>query len=157
VDNIRMDLGEVGWGDVDWIGLALDRNRWRALMNSILNLRVLWNAGKLWSGLTSSGLSSTLVTRCINRDIACSLERAVLSPSCRRSVNYLITPVKSRLLIREVKDVIKTPHVQRYLLLWPWISVYEETSSRFLVWGPDVPGAFSINSYSPSPELRTGL
>jgi hypothetical protein len=27
VDNIRMDLGEVGWGDVDWIGLALDRNR----------------------------------------------------------------------------------------------------------------------------------
>jgi hypothetical protein len=31
VDNIRMDLGEVGWGDVDWIGLAKDRNRWRAL------------------------------------------------------------------------------------------------------------------------------
>jgi hypothetical protein len=28
VDNIRMDLGEVGWGDVDWIGLAQDRNRW---------------------------------------------------------------------------------------------------------------------------------
>jgi hypothetical protein len=29
VDNIRMDLGEVGWGDVDWIGLDQDRNRWR--------------------------------------------------------------------------------------------------------------------------------
>jgi hypothetical protein len=28
VDNIRMDLGEVGWGNVDWIGLAQDRNRW---------------------------------------------------------------------------------------------------------------------------------
>jgi hypothetical protein len=28
VDNIRMDLGEGGWGDVDWIGLAQDRNRW---------------------------------------------------------------------------------------------------------------------------------
>jgi hypothetical protein len=40
VDNIRMDLGEVGWGDVDWIGLAKDRNRWRALVNSVLNLRV---------------------------------------------------------------------------------------------------------------------
>jgi hypothetical protein len=40
VDNIRMDLGEVGWGDVDWIGLTQDRNRWRALVNSILNLRV---------------------------------------------------------------------------------------------------------------------
>jgi hypothetical protein len=35
-----MDLGEVGWGDVDWIGLAKDRIRWRALVNSVLNLRV---------------------------------------------------------------------------------------------------------------------
>jgi hypothetical protein len=40
VDNIRMDLGEVGWSDVDWIVLAQDRNRWRALVNSVLNLRV---------------------------------------------------------------------------------------------------------------------
>jgi hypothetical protein len=39
-DNIRMDLGEVGWGDVDWIDLAKDRNRWRAVVNSVLNLRV---------------------------------------------------------------------------------------------------------------------
>jgi hypothetical protein len=40
VYNITMDLGEVGWGDVDWIGLAKDRNRWRALVNSVLNLGV---------------------------------------------------------------------------------------------------------------------
>jgi hypothetical protein len=40
VDNIMMDLEEVGWGDVDWIGLAKDRNRWRALVNSVLNLQV---------------------------------------------------------------------------------------------------------------------
>jgi hypothetical protein len=40
VDNIRMDRGEVGWGDVDRIGLAKDRNRCRALVNSVLNLRV---------------------------------------------------------------------------------------------------------------------
>jgi hypothetical protein len=40
VDNIRMDLGEFGWGDVDWIGLAKDRNRWRALVSSVLNVRV---------------------------------------------------------------------------------------------------------------------
>jgi hypothetical protein len=38
--NIRMDFGEVGWGDVDWIGLAQDRNRLRALVNSLLKLRV---------------------------------------------------------------------------------------------------------------------
>jgi hypothetical protein len=39
MDNIRMDLGEVGWGDVDWIRLAQDRNRWRAFVSSLLNLR----------------------------------------------------------------------------------------------------------------------
>jgi hypothetical protein len=36
-----MDLGLVGWGDVDWIGLAKDRNMWRAVVNSVLNLRVI--------------------------------------------------------------------------------------------------------------------
>jgi hypothetical protein len=54
-----MDLGEVGWGDVDSIGLAKDRNMWRAVVNSVLNLRAPLNAGKLSSGLTSSGLSSS--------------------------------------------------------------------------------------------------
>jgi hypothetical protein len=34
------NIGEVGWGDVNWIGLALDRNRWRAVVNSVLNLQV---------------------------------------------------------------------------------------------------------------------
>jgi hypothetical protein len=58
VDNIRISLGEVGWGDVDRIGLAQDRNRWRALVNSVLNLQVPRNAGKLSSGLASSGVSS---------------------------------------------------------------------------------------------------
>jgi hypothetical protein len=40
VDNIRMDLFEFVRGEMDWIGLAQDRNRWRALENSVLNLRV---------------------------------------------------------------------------------------------------------------------
>jgi hypothetical protein len=35
-----MDLGQMGWDDVVWIGLAQDRDRWRALVNSVLNLRV---------------------------------------------------------------------------------------------------------------------
>jgi hypothetical protein len=59
VNNIRMDLGEVGWADVDWIGLAKDRNRWRALVNSVLNLRFPRIAGKLSSDLTSGDLSSS--------------------------------------------------------------------------------------------------
>jgi hypothetical protein len=40
VDNIRMDLVKVGWGDEGWIGLAQDRKRWEALVNSVLNIRV---------------------------------------------------------------------------------------------------------------------
>jgi hypothetical protein len=40
VDNITMNFGELGLGDVGWIGLAQDRNRWRVLVNSVLNLQV---------------------------------------------------------------------------------------------------------------------
>jgi hypothetical protein len=39
-----MDFGEVVWGGLDWIGLAQDRDRWTALANAVMNLRVLQNA-----------------------------------------------------------------------------------------------------------------
>jgi CRISPR/Cas system-associated protein Cas7 (RAMP superfamily) len=39
-DNIGMDLREIGFWDVDWINLAQERNRWRALVNTVMNLRV---------------------------------------------------------------------------------------------------------------------
>jgi len=45
VDNIRMDLQEVGCGYMDWIGLAQDRDRWWMLVSAVMNLRVPWNAG----------------------------------------------------------------------------------------------------------------
>jgi hypothetical protein len=40
IDNIKMDLLEIGFSVVDWIGLAQDRYRWRALVNWVMNLRV---------------------------------------------------------------------------------------------------------------------
>jgi hypothetical protein len=39
-DNIRIDLREIGWGGMDWIDLAHDRDQWRALVNTVMNLRV---------------------------------------------------------------------------------------------------------------------
>jgi hypothetical protein len=39
-DNIKMDLREIGFGDVDWIHWAQDRDRWWALVNTVMNLRV---------------------------------------------------------------------------------------------------------------------
>ena len=40
VDNIRSDIQEVGYGYMDWIGLAQDRDRWRTLLSAVMNLRV---------------------------------------------------------------------------------------------------------------------
>jgi hypothetical protein len=54
-----MDILEIGWGGDDWIGLAQDRHKWRALVNAVMNLHVPLNAGKLSIGYTSGDLSSS--------------------------------------------------------------------------------------------------
>jgi hypothetical protein len=48
-DNIKIDLREIGWADMDWIDLAQDRDQWRALVNTVVNLRVPYNVGKFLS------------------------------------------------------------------------------------------------------------
>jgi hypothetical protein len=40
VDNLKMDLGEIGWDGRDWIDLAQNRDQWRALVKAVMNLRV---------------------------------------------------------------------------------------------------------------------
>jgi hypothetical protein len=52
-DGIRMDLREIGWGSVEWIQLAKDRDQWRTPVNTVMNLRVLaprsQSVSRLWS------------------------------------------------------------------------------------------------------------
>jgi hypothetical protein len=57
VENIKMDLREIGWDGMDWIDLAEDRDQWRALMKMVMNLRVPLNAGNFLSGCTVGSFS----------------------------------------------------------------------------------------------------
>jgi hypothetical protein len=54
-----MYLGEIGWGGMDWIDLAQDRDKWRVLVNAVMNLRFPYIIGKLSIGFTIGGLSSS--------------------------------------------------------------------------------------------------
>jgi hypothetical protein len=57
VNNIKMNLREIGWGGKDWIDLAQNRDQWRALVNAVMNLRVAQNAEKFCSSCTTGGFS----------------------------------------------------------------------------------------------------
>jgi hypothetical protein len=57
VDNIKMDLREIKWDGLDWIDLAQDKDRWRALVNTVMNLRVPLNVGKFLSSCTIGSFS----------------------------------------------------------------------------------------------------
>jgi hypothetical protein len=59
MDNIKMDLVGIGWGHVDWVGLAQGKEKWRALVNAAMNFRVSYKTGKLSSGYATDGLSSS--------------------------------------------------------------------------------------------------
>jgi hypothetical protein len=57
VDNIKKVLRDIGWGGMDWIDLAQDRDQWRALVITVMNLRVPLNFGKFLSSCETGGFS----------------------------------------------------------------------------------------------------
>jgi hypothetical protein len=59
-DNIKMDLQEVVWG-MDWINLARDRDRWRALVDTVVDFRVPYHAGNFLTSLESVRFSRTVL------------------------------------------------------------------------------------------------
>ena len=60
VDNIRMDLQEVGCGYMDWIGMVQNRDRWLTLVSALMNLRVPWNARNFLTSCKQVSFSRTV-------------------------------------------------------------------------------------------------
>jgi hypothetical protein len=63
VDNIKTGLREIGWAGMDWIDLAKDKEHWRALVNTVMNLWVPLNAGTFLSTFTNGGFSRRVQLR----------------------------------------------------------------------------------------------
>ena len=84
VDNIRMDLQEVGCGYMDWIGLAQDRDSWRTLVSAVMNLQVSWNAGNFLTSCKPVIFSR----RTLHHGVSIAAKGIITSNSClgRRSV-----------------------------------------------------------------------
>jgi hypothetical protein len=57
VDNIKISLRVIGWGDIDWIDLAQDIDKWRVSVNTLMKFRVPQNFGKFLSGCKTGGFS----------------------------------------------------------------------------------------------------
>jgi hypothetical protein len=70
VDNIRIDLQEVGCGYIGWIGLAQDRDRWRTLVSAVMNLRVPWNAGNFLTSCKPVSCSKRTLHRGVNKSVS---------------------------------------------------------------------------------------
>jgi hypothetical protein len=60
-DIIKLNFREIGWGDMDWINLAQDRDQWQVLVNRVMKLRVAYNSGKFLSSCATVGLSRTQI------------------------------------------------------------------------------------------------
>jgi hypothetical protein len=63
MDNIKIVLRVIGWIAMDWIDLVQDRDQWRALVNTVMNLRFPYNAGKFLSSCTTGSFSRRVQIR----------------------------------------------------------------------------------------------
>jgi hypothetical protein len=81
MDNNTMDLVVIGWGGVDWIGLAQDRNWWRALVNEVMNLgfhKILGNYRVAAQPVASRAVLNSTVSSLVNQLISQSVSLSVL-------------------------------------------------------------------------------
>ena len=85
VDNIRMDLQEVGCGYMDQIGLVQDRDRWRTLVSAVMNLGVPWNAGNFLTSCKPVSFSRRTLRHGVSK---MDVNGQLLSPTALPRGNY---------------------------------------------------------------------
>ena len=103
VDNIRMDLQEVGCGYMDWNGLAQDGDRWRTLVSAVMNLLVPWNAGNF---LTSCKPVSC-ARRTLHRGVRKYYDKRHYSRKCMFWLSPQLLSDTFLILRRTARNVIK--------------------------------------------------
>jgi hypothetical protein len=79
MDNNKMYLREINCCDIDWIYLAQDRGQWRALVNTVMNLRVPYNAGKFLSSCITGFGRNVDNLSCMNYFSCFSYRRPILN------------------------------------------------------------------------------
>ena len=89
VDNIRMDLQEVGRGHMDWIGRAQDRDRWRTLVSAVMNLRVPWKVGNFLTSCKPVSFS----TRTLHSGVSKYNSRYMFRPKCSAIIRVIFEQV----------------------------------------------------------------
>jgi hypothetical protein len=91
VNNIKMDVRGIGWGDIDWIDMAQDRVQWKALVNTVMKLRVPSHVGKFLSSCTTGGLTRRTQLHAVSLlevSYFTVLESLLLSRACKSQVRY---------------------------------------------------------------------
>jgi hypothetical protein len=92
VDNIKMNVIEIGWGGMDWIDLAQDRDQWKVLVNTVMNLRAPLNIGKFLRSWATGGFwrrAHLHGGRCINSVTAHTSCRHLVALKWQRSCAWV--------------------------------------------------------------------
>ena len=125
VDNIRMNLQEVGCGYMDWTGLAQDRDRWRKLVSAEMNLRVPWNAGNFLTSCKPVSFSRRTLHHGVSKYEWVSIVKSYKYSNSR----WWVDPMRgtrregsftgdSQRYVRYIKRDVKMPFRRVSLFIW---------------------------------------
>jgi len=152
VDNIRMDLQEVGCGYMDWIGLDQDREGWRTLVSAVINLQVPWNAGNLLTSFKPVSFSRTTLHHGVSKYI---FERINWTMRHLISLMHGVTMNTMKMEVAEVKKFFPAGLFQVYLNRVSFGNIIENVSLMTKVSGTNFMSF--LNFYKQNLMCRLGF